>query len=120
MEDNRPITLADALPHIDVFEDAYQDALRLLATNAQRSDILACLVAGAEKGAGEGSVCSILLLDDHGLLRNGASPNLPADYLEAIDRLKPNSRVGTCAAAATTGLPVITSDFRSDDKWAEP
>jgi GAF domain-containing protein len=65
------------------------------------------------------SVCSILLLDGEGLLRNGASPNLPADYLDAIDRLKPHPHVGTCAAAAATGDVVITPDFRADSRWAE-
>ena len=34
------------------------------------------------------SVCSVLLIDHEGLLRDGASPGLPADYLAAIDRLK--------------------------------
>jgi hypothetical protein len=62
---------------------------------------------------------SILVLDDEGLLRNGASPNLPADYLDAIDRLKPDADVGTCAAAAATGSIVFTPDFCADDKWAE-
>ncbi len=62
---------------------------------------------------------SILVLDDEGLLRNGASPNLPADYLDAIDRLKPDADVGTCAAAAATGSIVFTPDFFADDKWAE-
>jgi GAF domain-containing protein len=27
--------------------------------------------------------------------------------------------VGTCAAAAATGFPVVTSDFHADNKWAE-
>jgi GAF domain-containing protein len=58
-------------------------------------------------------------LDKEGLLRNGASPRLPYDYLTAIDGLKPNAKVGTCAAAAATGSVVITRDFRADDKWAE-
>jgi len=64
-------------------------------------------------------VSSILVLDDHGLLRNGHSPKLPDDYLAAIDRLKPNPRVGTCAAAAATASVVKTPDFLADDKWAE-
>ena len=54
-----------------------------------------------------------------GLLRNGASPNLPADYLDAIDRLKPDANVGTCAAAAATGEVVVTSDFHADTRWSE-
>jgi GAF domain-containing protein len=64
-------------------------------------------------------VASILVLDREGLLRNGASPNLPADYLDAIDRLKPDPKVGTCAAAAATGEVVVTPDFREDTRWAE-
>jgi GAF domain-containing protein len=69
--------------------------------------------------AGGNAAASILVLDEGGLLRNGASPNLPPDYLDAIDRLKPNANLGTCAAAAATGLPVLTPDFLADDKWAE-
>jgi GAF domain-containing protein len=64
-------------------------------------------------------VSSILVLDDEGLLRNGSSPKLPEDYLAAIDRLRPDPRVGTCAAAAATGKVVLTPDFQADEKWAE-
>jgi GAF domain-containing protein len=66
-----------------------------------------------------GTVASILVLDGEGLLRNGASPNLPADYLDAIDRLRPDASVGTCAAAAATGEIVVTPDFQADARWAE-
>ena len=71
--------------------------------NQPRHVVLRCLIDAAEAAAGDGSVSSILVLDDAGLLRNGASPNLPADYLQAIDGLKPDPEVGTCAAAAATG-----------------
>ena len=64
-------------------------------------------------------MASILVLDRYGLLRNGASPNLPRDYLNAIDRLRPDPAVGTCAAAAATGLAIFTPSFLADDKWAE-
>lgn len=82
-------------------------------------DMLTYLVGTAEELAGGRTVSSILLLDERGLLRNGASPNLPADYLDAIDRLKPDANVGTCAAAAAIGEMVITPDFRADRRWAE-
>ena len=91
----------------------------MLETGASQTAVLTCLVTGAEVGAGSGAVASILVLDEEGLLRNGASPNLPRDYLNAIDRLKPDPKVGTCAAAAATGLTVVTPDFCADDKWAE-
>jgi GAF domain-containing protein len=98
---------------------AYRCALEMLQAGAPRREILTRLVAAAELLAGGGAVSSILVLDQDGLLRNGASPNLPADYLDAIDRLKPDPGVGTCAAAAATGLVVVTPDFCADDKWAE-
>ena len=91
----------------------------MLAAGASRREILTRLAAAGEALAGTGAAVSILVLDDEGLLRNGASPNLPADYLRAIDRLRPDANVGTCAAAAATGEPVLTPDFFADDKWAE-
>lgn len=54
---------------------------QMLQAGAHRREILTFLVAQAESLAGRGAVSSILVLDQDGLLRNGASPNLPADYL---------------------------------------
>ena len=84
-----------------------------------RREILTSLATAGEVLAGPGAAVSILVIDKDGLLRNGASPNLPADYLAAIDRLKPHPDLGTCASAAATGCVVMTPDFRADNKWAE-
>jgi hypothetical protein len=91
----------------------------LLESGTSRHEILTYLATAGEVLAGPGTAVSILVIDQDGLLRNGASPNLPADYLMAIDRLKPNPDLGTCASAAATGSVVLTPDFRADDKWAE-
>ena len=110
MSPNRhPTTVADALERVR----------RMVTEGAPRREILTHLATAGEIAAGPGSVVSILVLDDDGLLRNGASPNLPADYLDAIDRLKPHPNLGTCAAAAATGEIVLTPDFQADSKWAE-
>ena len=103
----------------DLVERACERAEQLISASAPTREILTHLVTAAETIAGPGAVSSILVLDEQGLLRNGASPNLPRDYLNAIDRLRPNANVGTCAAAAATGCVVVTPDFRADDKWAE-
>lgn len=100
-------------------EEAVSDARRLIEQGAPLPDILTHLARAGETLAGPDSAASILVLDDEGLLRNGASPSLPEDYLAAIDRLKPDANVGTCAAAAATGTVVHTPDFLADDKWAE-
>jgi GAF domain-containing protein len=107
------------MPTGEFFEQAFQHALRMIETGSQQEEVLAYLTTAAEIAAGSGAVASILLLDKKGLLRNGASPQLPGDYLKAIDGLKPDPRVGTCAAAAATGCVVLTPDFHADDKWAE-
>lgn len=103
----------------ELAQRAADRAREMLDAGTPDQEILSMLVDTAEHVASTNAVCSILFLDRDGLLRNAASPNLPADYLAAIDRLKPNPRVGTCAAAAATGAIVVTSDFTADDKWAE-
>lgn len=103
----------------DLVKNTVHRALEMLEKGEPPNKILSLLVETAENIAGNDSVCSILLLDKNGLLRNCCSPNLPYDYLTAIDGLKPNPTLGTCASAAATGCMVITKDFKSDDKWAE-
>jgi len=94
-------------------------ARHLAHDGAPLREVLSQLTTAVETLAKGRTVASILLLDREGLLRNGASPNLPADFLDAIDRLRPDANVGTCAAAAATGEIVVTPDFQADGRWAE-
>jgi len=87
----------------DLAMRAAERARQMLNAGESRDKNLAMLASAAEHVSGGSAVCSILVLDSDGLLRNGASPNLPADYLKSIDRLKPDPQVGTCSAAAATG-----------------
>src|SRR5689334_4813865 len=80
--------------------------------------VLVTLVRAAEQLFPE-SVCSILVLDPAGLLADGAAASLPDGYLAAIDGLKADPGVGTCAAAAASGCAVVTPEFLRDGKWAE-
>lgn len=108
------------VPYAGDFVGQSVDQVRqLLEEGRPTPEILAYLTAAGEVLAGPGTVVSIMVIDEEGLLRNGASPNLPADYLAAIDRLRPDPNVGTCASAAATGNVVFTPDFHADDKWAE-
>jgi GAF domain-containing protein len=94
-------------------------ALAMLDQDVPLRLILGHLASAAEQAIQAGTVASILVIDREGLLRNGASPNLPPDYLDAIDRLKPDPNVGTCAAAAATGQEVVTLNFQEDSRWRE-
>lgn len=103
---------------MQIYEEASKRALQMIAERLDPHLALCHLTTAAEH-ASPGTVSSILILDDKGLLRNAASPKLPADYLQAIDGLKPHADIGTCASAAATGCVVITEDFYSDSKWPE-
>jgi len=114
------VPLTQATLANDAFvEQSYEHVQQMLKAGVPWREILTRLATAGENLAGQGASVSILILDENGLLRNGASPNLPQDYLQAIDRLKPDAKVGTCAAAAATGLIVMTPDFCADDKWGE-
>jgi GAF domain-containing protein len=103
----------------NLYAQTFQQALTMHESGRKQEEILHYIAVRAEAAAGYGTAVSILLLDKDGLLRNAASPQLPDDYLQAIDGLKPNANVGTCAAAAATGSIVLTPSFFADDKWAE-
>lgn len=104
---------------VAVAANAANRAQQMLDSGVSAKEILVMLANTAEQVSKTRAVCSILYVDGDGLLRDAASPNLPADYLSAIDRLRPDPCVGTCAAAVATGSVVVTSDFREDNKWAE-
>lgn len=102
-----------------LYTQTYRQAISMHESGDKRENILHYIALSAETAAGYGTAVSILLLDKEGLLRNAASPQLPEDYLQAIDGLRPNANVGTCAAAAATGSVVLTPSFFADNKWAE-
>jgi GAF domain-containing protein len=101
------------------YKHSFNVAMEMHKSGRDAGEILQYLVSAAEDGAGSETVSSILVLDGEGLLRNKCSPKLPTDYLQAIDGLKPDPGVGTCAAAAATGCMVTTPSFYADNKWAE-
>ena len=65
-----------------------------------------------------GMLASILLLDPDGIhVRHGAAPDLPEDYVRAIDGLSIGPRAGSCGTAAFTRKPVIVGDIATDPLW---
>ena len=88
----------------DIANAARKRAIAMLKEGTRPAQVLHHLATAAESITPPGSAASILFLDKQGLLRDGASPQMPADYLKAIDGLKPQPNVGTCAAAAALAL----------------
>jgi PAS domain S-box-containing protein len=65
-------------------------------------------------------LCSILLLDPDGMhLRHAAAPNLPGEYLRAIDGASIGEGAGSCGTAAHRGEQVIVEDIAADPLWAD-
>lgn len=117
---NRDDPLPDLSPEERVLVfGARERVLGMLQRGEPLRDMLAQITTVVEALGSGKTVASILVLDREGLLRNGASPNLPPDYLDAIDRLRPRAGVGTCAAAAATGEVIETPSFLDDARWSE-
>jgi GGDEF domain-containing protein len=62
-------------------------------------------------------IASILSVDDDGLLRTLASPDLPESYSAALDAVAIGAGVGSCGAAAFSGQAVMVRDIASHPFW---
>jgi len=96
--------------------DRQTSVMEQLATGARLGDVLEGIVVALEELI-PGSRCSVLLLDDDGVLRHGAAPTLPSAYSDAIDGLEPGPLAGSCGTAVHLGRQVVAADVASDPRW---
>ena len=95
------------------------DVLERLAMGARLTDVLAALIASAEKHDPD-SICSVLLLDDDGKrLRLGTAPRQPGFYSDAIDGIEVGPDLGSCGAAAYSAKRVIVEDSLTHSNWVD-
>ena len=95
-----------------------RELLEQLAQGAPIAQVLESAVRLVERQA-PGMKCSVLMLDaEHGVLRCGAAPSLPVEYLRVIDGSAIGPTAGSCGAAAATGQLVIVEDIASHPNWA--
>ncbi|MFX7785106.1 hypothetical protein ABTJ92_23060, partial [Acinetobacter baumannii] len=66
-----------------------------------------------------GIVCSVLTVDEQGLLHPLSAPSLPKDYCDALDGLATGPEVGSCGTAAWLGEAVTASCIANDPRWAD-
>ena len=103
--------------HDEAVRAAQQHVLGMIATGSAARRVLDCLVRLVEQQA-SGMQCSVLLLDEDGIhVRHCAAPNLPADYVRAIDGLAHRPAPGSCGTAMHRGTPVIVTDILTDPLW---
>lgn len=96
--------------------DRQTTVMEELASGAPLTIVLDAIV-GAIEELMPASRCSILLLDDAGVLRHGSAPSLPARYSAAIDGLAPGPLAGSCGTAVHLGEAVIAADVMTDSRW---
>ena len=62
-------------------------------------------------------ICSVLVVDEHGLLHPLAAPSLPDDYSAHLDGVAIGPLVGSCGSAAFLGEAVTVTDIATDPRW---
>ncbi len=63
--------------------------------------------------------CSVLSVDDAGLLHPLSGPSLPESYSQAIEGMKIGPLSGSCGTAAYFGVDVTVTDIEADPRWAD-
>jgi len=94
------------------------EILEAIARGAELKTIADLVCVRAEHLA-PGVLCSILTVDDDGLVHPLAAPSLPADYSAALEGLHAGPRAGSCGTAAYRGEPVEVTDIETDPLWAD-
>jgi GAF domain-containing protein len=93
--------------------------LELIARGESLSQVLDTLLRVIQLQC-PGMLASILLLDPDGVhVRHGAAPDLPEEYVRAIDGLPIGPQDGSCGTAAYTRKPVIVGDIATDPLWSD-
>lgn len=102
---------------VRALREAEHRILEAIASGVPLSDVLTQIVLMIEEAAPP-TLGSILLLSDDGeRVRHGAAPNLPAEYVQAIDGLPIGADAGSCGTAAFRRSPVFVEDIEIDPLW---
>ncbi|MEO8706491.1 MAG: PAS domain-containing protein [Kofleriaceae bacterium] len=109
----RDITLRK---HASMIVDGQRRALELALFGAQLPDILAELTHAVDQLASEGTMASIMLIEN-GRMHTGAAPRIAAAFSRAIDGLGIGPNVGSCGTAAHTGQLSVARDIQTDPRW---
>jgi GAF domain-containing protein len=99
------------------FEEGQVRILQMIEGNAPLADILKSLVLLIEAQTPD-MLCSVLLLSaDGNHIVHGAAPNLPEQYVNAVNGAPIGPKHGSCGTAMYRGEPVVVTDIFSDPLW---
>src|SRR5262245_32207412 len=103
----------------DELEQTHRVILERVATGAALSETMESIVRMIEAQSGD-IICSILLLDsEKGVLRHGAAPSLPEEFIHAIDGSSIGPMAGSCGSAAFRRERIIVEDIATHPNWAD-
>jgi GAF domain-containing protein len=101
----------------ETFEEGQHRILQMIDRNAPLREILNSLVLLIEAQTPE-MLCSVLLLSaDGNHIEHGAAPNLPEQYVKAVNGAPIGPKHGSCGTAMYRGEPVVVTDIFSDPLW---
>lgn len=92
-------------------------ALKALSLGWPLAAVLQETVLGLESILPGAITCVNLLSADGTCLLPGAAPNLPEDYIQALDGVLIGPAVGSCGTSAYRREVVVVSDIESDPLW---
>ncbi|MCG6117282.1 MAG: EAL domain-containing protein [Aquimonas sp.] len=95
-----------------------RDVLESVALGRPLRAVLDLLCRQVEALAPE-VVCSVVRIDDAGLIRPLAGPSLPASYAAQLDGAAIGPSAGSCGTAAFRGEEVAVEDIETDPLWAD-
>ncbi len=96
---------------------AEKNILEMISQGKKLTEILEHICITVEEQTDK-MLCSFLLVDHSGkALVSGAAPNLPPDYVEAINGAPIGPGVGSCGTASYLKKQVIVSDIGTDPLW---
>lgn len=99
------------------FASGQQEVEDMIASSAPLGDILSTLVRMIEAQS-PGMLCSVLLLSaDGNHVEHGAAPNLPSEYVQAVNGGPIGPKHGSCGTAMYRGERVIVTDILNDPLW---
>ncbi|HEY0366333.1 MAG TPA: PAS domain-containing protein, partial [Pyrinomonadaceae bacterium] len=101
----------------ETLRDGERGVLEMIARDAPLEEIFEKLARVVEARF-DGSLCSVLLLDEDGQhVRHAAGPSLPRAYLKAIDGLRIGPKAGSCGTAMYRRELVSVTDILQDPLW---
>jgi GAF domain-containing protein len=92
------------------------DVLEAIAIGKPLVETMDLLCRRVERLAPE-LICTVVRVDEAGLLHPCASPSLPPEFNAILEGMPIGPRVGSCGAAAFRGEPVEVSDIATDPLW---